>query len=137
MLSKQSGSLRTIYLNRPSALNALNTRMVRLIRKYLQEATSSSSSSSPIIALRGEGRALCSGGDVLAVVKAANAETEEQRQEALAFFQGEFELDYMIAKLGERSGKAVADAGSQSDKNSKVFISFMDGITSECSSTRG
>jgi len=129
-----SGPVRTLRLNRPKALNALNTEMVSILRGHLDAlappgldtgASSSSSSSSTtgtgtgtdasIILLRGEGRALCSGGDVLAVVKAANSEDAEVRKQSLEFFKGEYELDYRIASLARTTGKH--------------FISIMDGIT--------
>lgn len=122
--SRSNGNLRIILLNRPKALNALNTPMVRMIRAQLRAFTDKTSNAS-IVALRGEGRALCSGGDVLAVVKAANSPSPNERKSALIFFQEEFELDYMIAKLGQGSSN---NAGSSQDK---TFISFMDGITSE------
>ncbi|KAK0550531.1 3-hydroxyisobutyryl-CoA hydrolase [Tilletia horrida] len=121
-----SGPVRTLRLNRPKALNALNLQMVNsLIQKLDGLAPSPSSSSSsasqsigsqaPIILLRGEGRALCSGGDVLAVVNAAVSDDPQQRQQSLDFFQAEYELDHRIASLARATGK--------------IFISFMDGIT--------
>ncbi|KDN48507.1 ClpP/crotonase [Tilletiaria anomala UBC 951] len=126
VLASANGNLRTIVLNRPKALNALNIEMIRLIRWHLESFAKEASSAS-VIALRGEGRALCSGGDVLAVVGAANSKDETQRQNALTFFQEEFELDHMIATLGERSSAAALKAGSSASP--KAFISFMDGIT--------
>lgn len=104
------GPLRTILLNRPKSLNALDADMVALIAEALQ---SISKSDAPVVLLRGVGRALCSGGDVLAVVKAADK--PETREQALDFFKAEFELDYAIATLYERT--------------KKTFVSVMDGIT--------
>ncbi|CAD6899973.1 unnamed protein product [Tilletia controversa] len=123
-----SGPVRTLRLNRPKALNALNTEMVKLLHSHLDSiaplpaaAASSSSAASargsdaPIILLRGEGRALCSGGDVLAVVNAANSKDPAVKQQSLEFFKAEYELDYRIASLARATGK--------------IFISIMDGIT--------
>lgn len=66
----------------------------------------------------------------MAVVTSAASEDPKQRQKALDFFQAEFELDYKIAKLGER----VVDEDQKNgggEKGSKHFVAFMDGITSE------
>lgn len=130
------GGLRTITLNREKALNALNQEMVNQLRVALDECVRSTTCN--VILLRGVGRALCSGGDVLAVVKAANK--PETAQSALDFFQSEFELDYKIARLGEavgaHSGGEAAKAArtfSQSKgsdiQNPKTFVAVMDGIT--------
>lgn len=70
----------------------------------------------PVVLLRGNGRALCSGGDVMAVVTQAADKDPSVRQRALDFFKAEFELDYAIATLFRRTGK--------------TFVSVMDGITS-------
>jgi 3-hydroxyisobutyryl-CoA hydrolase len=107
----QNGSQTTILLNRPKALNAIDTEMVQLI----QEAINACPAENHIV-LRGKGRALCSGGDVLAVVNAANSQDSATRQEALTFFQNEFQLDFNIASLDTQS-------------RPRVFVSFMDGIT--------
>ncbi|PWZ03816.1 ClpP/crotonase [Testicularia cyperi] len=132
------GGLRTILLNREKALNALNQEMVDLIDKALHECVQSSTCN--IILLRGVGRALCSGGDVLAVVKAADSSDPKVRNQALDFFQSEFQLDYRIARLGEAAnahsaGKGAEDARILSKskgaeiKHPKTFVSVMDGIT--------
>ncbi|KAE8225283.1 hypothetical protein CF319_g1956 [Tilletia indica] len=121
-----SGPVRTLRLNRPKALNALNTEMVDILRSYLDsvapspssdasQPSSSQGSEAPIVLLRGEGRALCSGGDVLAVVNAANSKDPAVQKQSLEFFKGEYELDYRIASLARTTGK--------------IFIALMDGIT--------
>ncbi|SNX87193.1 related to enoyl-CoA-hydratase [Melanopsichium pennsylvanicum] len=132
------GGLRTILLHREKALNALNQEMVDLINAALDECVRSSTCN--VILLRGVGRALCSGGDVLAVVKAADSSDPKVRDTALDFFRTEFQLDYKIARLGEAAnahsaGKGAEDARTLTKskggelKNPKTFVSVMDGIT--------
>lgn len=132
------GGLRTILLNREKALNALNQEMVNLLEEALNECLRSSTCN--IILLRGVGRALCSGGDVLAVVKAADSGDPKVRNSALEFFRSEFQLDYKIARLGEATNAHSADKGAEyastltkskgsEVKNPKTFVSVMDGIT--------
>lgn len=111
VLTLHEGNTTTILLNRPKALNALDSEMIHLI----EEALDSSPPHTHVV-LRGKGRALCSGGDVMAVVTAANSEDPKVRQQALTFFKDEFELDYKIATLGQA-------------KKPRTFISIMDGIT--------
>lgn len=132
------GGLRTILLNREKALNALNQEMVTLINNALDECVRSSTCN--VILLRGVGRALCSGGDVLAVVKAADSSDPKIRNTALDFFKTEFQLDYKIARLGEAAnahsaGKGAEDARTLAKskggelRKPKTFVSVMDGIT--------
>lgn len=111
VLTFHEGNTTTILLNRPKALNALDTEMIHLI----DEAISSTPPHTHIV-LRGKGRALCSGGDVMAVVTAANSTDPQVRQQALDFFKNEFELDYRIATLGN-------------GPHSRAYVSIMDGIT--------
>lgn len=111
VLTLHEGNTTTILLNRPKALNALDAEMIQLI----DEALDSSPPHTHIV-LRGKGRALCSGGDVMEVVTAANSDDPAVRQQALTFFKDEFELDYKIATLEQA-------------KAPRTFISVMDGIT--------
>lgn len=111
VITSNNGSTTTILLNRPKALNAIDTEMVQLISEGIDQAPTQNR-----IILRGKGRALCSGGDVLAVVNAANSKDVATRQQALTFFKNEFELDYKIAMLDKQA-------------NPRVLISIMDGIT--------
>uniref|UniRef100_V5EKE4 3-hydroxyisobutyryl-CoA hydrolase n=2 Tax=Kalmanozyma brasiliensis (strain GHG001) TaxID=1365824 RepID=V5EKE4_KALBG len=132
------GGLRTILLNREKALNALNQEMVDLIDAALDECIRSSTCN--VILLRGTGRALCSGGDVLAVVKAADSKDAATRNTALDFFRSEFQLDYKIARLGEAANAHSAGQGAEDArtlakskggdfKKPKTFVAVMDGIT--------
>ncbi|UZJ52837.1 hypothetical protein CBS101457_002157 [Exobasidium rhododendri] len=111
VLTLLEGNTTTILLNRPKALNALDSEMVQMIGEALD-----SSPPHTHIVLRGKGRALCSGGDVMAVVTAANSDDPKVRQQALTFFKNEFELDYKIATL-------------EQSKAPRTLISIMDGIT--------
>lgn len=111
VLTLLEGNTATILLNRPKALNALDTEMIHMIEEALKSTPPHSH-----VVLRGKGRALCSGGDVMAVVTAANSKDPKVRQEALTFFKDEFQLDYQIATLHQ-------------GKNPRIFISVMDGIT--------
>ncbi|CBQ73473.1 related to enoyl-CoA-hydratase [Sporisorium reilianum SRZ2] len=132
------GGLRTIVLNREKALNALNQEMVTLIDRALDDCIHSAHCN--VILLRGVGRALCSGGDVLAVVKAADSGDPKVRNTALNFFSSEFQLDYKIARLGEAANAHSAGQGAEDAvtlakskggdvKRPKTFVSVMDGIT--------
>lgn len=111
VLTLLEGNTTTILLNRPKALNALDDEMIHLI----EEALDSTPPHTHIV-LRGVGRGLCSGGDVLSVVTRANSEDPAERQKALTFFKDEFELDYKIATLDQA-------------KKPRAMISIMDGIT--------
>ena len=132
------GGLRTILLNREKALNALNQEMVDLIDRSLDQCIQSANCN--VILLRGVGRALCSGGDVLAVVKAADSSDPNVRNTALDFFSSEFQLDYKIARLGEAANAHSAGQGAEDArtlakrkggdiKKPKTFVAVMDGIT--------
>jgi 3-hydroxyisobutyryl-CoA hydrolase len=60
-LVSEEGHVKTLILNRPQALNALNFNMIRLIRPHLlpQEKRSS------MIIIKGAGgKAFCAGGDI-------------------------------------------------------------------------
>lgn len=111
VLTFHHGNSTTIMLNRPKALNALDAEMIELIDQAIETSAPHTS-----IVLRGKGRALCSGGDVMAVVTQANSKDPKVRQQALAFFKEEFELDYRIATLNKGS-------------KPRTYISIMDGIT--------
>ena len=111
VLTLLEGNTTTILLNRPKALNALDDEMIHLI----EEALDSTPPHTHVV-LRGVGRGLCSGGDVLSVVTRANSKDPVERQKALTFFKDEFELDYKIATLDQA-------------KKPRAMISIMDGIT--------
>lgn len=121
--NKAVGNTLTATLNRPKALNALNLEMVTLLREQLDRFLASTTAG--IFVLNHEGRAFCSGGDVLAVVKAAKSDEPSVRGQALRFFQKEYELDYALARLGQYSQRAAV-ANLPHDKTA---VALLDGIT--------
>lgn len=122
VLVRKNNAAVEIILNRLSAINALDTDMIKGIAGALA-ANSHNPQASVIILRAPEGaRGLCSGGDVLRVVNAANDASPAVREEALEFFKQEFELDWRIARLGE---EVVAD----SNRQARSVVAIMDGIT--------
>ncbi|KAG0125874.1 ClpP/crotonase-like domain-containing protein [Tuber indicum] len=101
--------VRTIELNRPGSLNALNGSMARKIVPRLREWEKSQMAN--IIILKGAGRALCSGGDVAALVESIKGEGPIGVQKAVRYFELEYRLDHLIATYP------------------KPYVAFMDGIT--------
>ncbi|TVY32928.1 3-hydroxyisobutyryl-CoA hydrolase, mitochondrial [Lachnellula subtilissima] len=101
--------LRTIELNRPIALNALNGSMVRKIVPRLQEWAKSDMAN--VVVLKGAGgKALCAGGDVTSLAK-DNKLGEEGQQRSIDYFALEYKLDHLIATY------------------TKPYVAIMDGIT--------
>lgn len=90
VLSKRSGSLLTCTLNRPKALNALNTEMIRQLQAVLREVNRDDDCR--VLLLTGAGdKAFCAGGDMRAVVSSP-------RDEARRFFVEEYALNASIAE---------------------------------------
>lgn len=109
VLFNSTFGIRTILLNRPSKLNALNKSMIEKIVPRLQEWEKSQLAN--IIILKGAGgRALCAGGDVGALAE-LNKTGEEGAQKSTAYFGLEYQLDHLIATY------------------TKPYVAFMDGIT--------
>lgn len=101
--------LRTIELNRPKKLHALNGSMCRKIIPRLQEWKKSDMAN--VIVLKGSGpKALCAGGDVASLAN-WNKEGPEGQQRSTDYFGLEYKLDHLIATY------------------EKPLIAFMDGIT--------
>ncbi|KAF9261400.1 3-hydroxyisobutyryl-coenzyme A hydrolase [Marasmius fiardii PR-910] len=98
---------RTYKLNRPEKLNALDHKMIGLLRSKVEEWSTSDLCAA--IWGSGEGRAFCAGGDVDGIVR--DAADPSTRPRAIQFFKSEFELDYMLAAVN------------------KPYIAIMDGIT--------
>lgn len=82
--------------------------MARKIIPRLQEWQKSQLAN--VIVMKGEGRALCAGGDVAALAL-QNKEGSEGQQRSKDYFALEYKLDHMIASY------------------TKPYVSFMDGIT--------
>lgn len=100
--------VRTIELNRPKKLNSLNGSMARKILPRLKEWEKSQLAN--VIVLKGNGRALCAGGDVAALAK-DNSSGPEGQQRSKDYFGLEYKLDHTIATY------------------TKPYVAFMDGIT--------
>lgn len=100
--------MRTVELNRPKKLNSLNGSMARKIVPRLQEWTKSQMAN--VIVVKGEGRALCAGGDVAALAQ-QNQQGTEGQQASKDYFALEYKLDHLIATYP------------------KPYVAFMDGIT--------
>ncbi|KAK3936145.1 ClpP/crotonase-like domain-containing protein [Diplogelasinospora grovesii] len=102
--------LRSIELNRPKKLNALNGSMIRKIGPRLLEWAKSDMAN--VVVMKGAGeRAFCAGGDVAALADAIKSEGEAGQKKANDYFALEYMLDHYIATY------------------SKPYIAFMDGIT--------
>ncbi|KAL2118394.1 hypothetical protein VTJ04DRAFT_8054 [Mycothermus thermophilus] len=101
--------LRSIELNRPSKLNALNGSMIRKIAPRLLEWAKSDMAN--VIVMKGAGpKAFCAGGDVAQLAK-WNKEGPDGIKKSVEFFAQEYQLDHLIATY------------------TKPYIAFMDGIT--------
>ncbi|BFZ64297.1 3-hydroxyisobutyryl-CoA hydrolase [Saitoella coloradoensis] len=100
---------RTIILNRPKKLNSLTASMVSKITPRLQEWEKSDLAK--VIVLKGAGRALCAGGDVVAVASDVKDGTPEGFKKAAEYFGEEYKLDHLIASY------------------TKPYVAIMDGIT--------
>lgn len=101
--------LRTVELNRPQKLNALNGSMIRKILPRLAEWERSDMTN--VVVMKGAGnKAFCAGGDVAALAE-LNKQGPEGQQKSADYFALEYALDHLIATY------------------KKPYISFMDGIT--------
>ncbi|KAI1266715.1 enoyl-CoA hydratase/isomerase [Xylariaceae sp. FL1019] len=101
--------VRTIELNRPAKLNALNGSMIRKIVPRLVEWEKSDMAN--VIVMKGAGdKAFCAGGDVAALAT-QNREGPEGQKRSTDYFTLEYKLDHLIATY------------------EKPYIAFMDGIT--------
>ncbi|UNK41000.1 enoyl-CoA hydratase/isomerase family protein (plasmid) [Shinella sp. H4-D48] len=87
------GALGRIHLNRPEALNSLNLDMVRKIAWEIEALESNPAVRA--IALTGEGRALCAGGDIKMIWQTGRTTPEA----ALAFWAEEYRLNARISHM--------------------------------------
>lgn len=95
---------RTLILNRPKQLNALNLNMVRILNEAYKYVEKSEHCRVAILKGNAPGRAFCAGGDIKAVY-------ENPLGTGKDFFSEEYELDYRVGNL------------------SKPHVALLDGIT--------
>ncbi len=101
--------LRTVELNRPDKLNALNASMIRKIFPRLVEWEKSDMAN--VIVMKGAGnKSFCAGGDVAALAL-QNKEGPEGQKLSSEYFALEYKLDHYIATY------------------KKPYVAFMDGFT--------
>lgn len=86
--AEKQGFLGLLSLNRPAALNALDLDMVKALQAALDAWVGDDGVRA--VAIRGEGRAFCAGGDIRAWVT-------QGREAALAFLAAEYRLNHRIA----------------------------------------
>lgn len=92
VIAEIRGHAGVITLNRPKALNALTLDMVRSMTAALTEWRDNDAVK--LVVLRGEGdRALCAGGDIAMLYRAAEAGTDE----GATFWREEYDLNQLIA----------------------------------------
>lgn len=80
VLITNDGAIRTITLNRPEKRNALNDELIFDLKNALSEADADESVK--CIVIRGAGKDFCSGADLSALQKIANASHEENLEDA-------------------------------------------------------
>jgi 3-hydroxyisobutyryl-CoA hydrolase len=91
------GNARTITLNRPSKLNALNTEMCKEITPRLIEFSKSNSANLILIKSNNE-KSFCSGGDV---IQCAKNNLLNQSEKSIEFFKNEYNLNYLLSIYGK------------------------------------
>lgn len=103
VLFERHGKAGIITLSRPSSLNALNHDMIRAISQTLADWEKDDAVRSVVI--KGNGRAFCAGGDIVAVYEAGRA-----GERPTSFFWDEYRLNAAIARFP------------------KPYVAFIDGI---------
>lgn len=91
------GNARTVTLNRPKKLNALNTEMCSEIIPRLVEYSKSKAANLVLIKSNSE-KAFCSGGDV---VQCAKNNLVGESLKSIEFFQNEYNLNYLLSIYGK------------------------------------
>ena len=85
---------RTVYLNRPKSLNALNMEMIVELTKRLIDWKTSEECKVIVINSKDytNSRAFCAGGDILEIFN-----NQDQIEKCMSFFQSEYGLNHLIA----------------------------------------
>lgn len=101
------GAIRVIELNRPEKRNALNDELIAALRDALHEADADEMLRA--IVIRGAGNDFCSGADLAAIQKIANASYEENVEDASQFAEL-FELirKVRVPVIAAVQGRALA-----------------------------
>lgn len=93
VLIDRIGSAAVILLNRPKALNSLNSAMVRAMKAALEEFAGNPEISCVVVKGEGE-RGLCAGGDIRVIYESGKSDDPEVTR----FWREEFPLNYMISR---------------------------------------
>ncbi len=97
VIVRRYDSMMAITLNRPRAINALTTEMIRLIRQALNEALAQNRFQ--FVLLSGAGsRGFCAGGDIKRLAKAVK---ENAFWDAELFFHEEYALDLSLHRFSK------------------------------------
>lgn len=107
LLTETTGSTRLLTLNRPDKRNALNDELIAALKDALREADADDSIRAIII--RGAGKDFCSGADLSALQKIANASFEENVEDARSLAEL-FELirNVRVPVIAAVHGRALA-----------------------------
>ncbi|KDO61408.1 hypothetical protein CISIN_1g0419862mg, partial [Citrus sinensis] len=106
VLVEERANSRTVILNRPHVLNALNTSMVALLTK--QYESWENNSGVDFVVIKGNGRSFCAGGDVVGAYRMLK---EGRVEECKELFRTLYSFVYLVATY------------------SKPHVAIMDGIT--------
>ena len=111
LITKKTGRIGHIELNRPKALNALNWNMVQRMQDALRNWEVDDSVEAVLVTGAGE-RAFCAGGDVKSIYWAGKAGDVGRDGTLTAdFFRAEYSLNYRIANYP------------------KPYLAYLDGVT--------
>ncbi|KAL5718387.1 3-hydroxyisobutyryl-CoA hydrolase [Ranunculus cassubicifolius] len=91
VLVQGKSSSRTAILNRPNALNALNTNMCARLKKLYESWEENPDIG--FIAVKGSGRAFCAGGDVVAIYRSL---IDGRVEDCKEFFKTIYSLIYLV-----------------------------------------
>ena len=118
VLARSDGVMRTLTLNRPRRINAIDAEVVHELTVHVRNIAESPNAA--IILVRGEGRGLSAGGDIMDVALGMISEDPKERIKPYLYFNREFTLNYLIHTLEERT---------RATTGTKLYISLIDGIT--------
>lgn len=91
------GKMRVLTLNRPEVMNALTIEMNAFMTRCLVDWENSKDVN--LVILKGNGRALCAGGDLTVLSQFLSSTVPETRLLALRYFQQAYRLDCFLAMM--------------------------------------